>query len=458
MNTADCEVSSMALRRYQELIIEQAKDTNTIAFLPTGTGKTLIACYLIGYRLKNIRVFREQSICGGSGDGWGKAVIFIAPTKALLGQQVKYITDYCPERIKAVELNGSKFYQNKQIEFWDHADWKYHFQHFEVLGLTPEILRHLLDKDIIPADALDTIIIDECHHATGNHPMGLMCDALSRRGLQPLVFGMTASPTHTKKGKAMEDFRKLEDRLQSQFFMPSEEILKNLQSFKTHPLLCIAEHPAMVYADLKDISALLRHCINLEKVFCANAHPAVVSLQLYDQVCQQGARDRTCFQLARKPTDFETILSQTAEVAGMAGHYCGLLALLSFLQEDKDSWPAALAGCAARKANFLAEVDAMLFKDMVDTINGYIGPNAAVFTLLRDQPRCIVEAMLALVREIVVNVLGSTNERIEVIQVYISQQHESNILMEILLREIGEGDGRVRTFDKVGKCSAHSSR
>ncbi len=48
--------SLLTLRKYQEIICQQAVSTNTIAFLPTGTDKTLIVCYVSAHRFPKLRL------------------------------------------------------------------------------------------------------------------------------------------------------------------------------------------------------------------------------------------------------------------------------------------------------------------------------------------------------------------------------------------------------------------
>ena len=99
----------LELRKYQELIALQAKTSNTIAYLPTGTGKTLIACELIRDRLRFVRIAREK------GEQEKTLIVFIAPTKALVGQQVQYLTTHC-HPVQAKEFNGDSMLDGKLID------------------------------------------------------------------------------------------------------------------------------------------------------------------------------------------------------------------------------------------------------------------------------------------------------------------------------------------------------
>ncbi len=114
----------LQLRYYQQEIVNYARDSNTIAFVPTGSGKTLIACHLIGSRLKLLR---------SADNGMKKLIAFVAPTKVLLGQQLTYIAKHCGiEFLKVREFNGDAYYKNKKIEFWREEEWNESLKDCEV--------------------------------------------------------------------------------------------------------------------------------------------------------------------------------------------------------------------------------------------------------------------------------------------------------------------------------------
>ena len=61
-------------RTYQIEILERAKVSNTLAFLPTASGKTLISVLLIAHRLAEVR----KRVSSGLPK---QCVAFIAPTR-----------------------------------------------------------------------------------------------------------------------------------------------------------------------------------------------------------------------------------------------------------------------------------------------------------------------------------------------------------------------------------------
>ena len=108
---------ALELRLYQQEIVDQARYKNTIAYLPTGSGKTLIACHLISNRIRTLR-----SVNNGVAQ---KMIAFIAPTKVLLSQQLVYLEKNCVvEHIKVKEFNGNTKLGKKPIDQWDETHWK----------------------------------------------------------------------------------------------------------------------------------------------------------------------------------------------------------------------------------------------------------------------------------------------------------------------------------------------
>lgn len=215
------EFSSLQLRDYQQDILERSLLSNTIVYLPTGTGKTLIATHLLSFRIQAL-LRRHSHACGNSGydenkgtdhDDLLKLVIFVAPTKVLLKQQLEYFTaNSFVKNLKVEEFSGSTNQEGKSMCRWENAEWEKHLTNCNLAGMTPAILCMLLEHNLLPLSRIDSIIFDECHHILGkNDPMGKIVDALSRLSYigadpipgihQPLILGMTASLLSRKKGK-----------------------------------------------------------------------------------------------------------------------------------------------------------------------------------------------------------------------------------------------------------------
>ncbi|KAL6659920.1 hypothetical protein ACP70R_002042 [Stipagrostis hirtigluma subsp. patula] len=197
-------VTEEQARQYQLEVLEQAKSRNTIAFLETGAGKTLIAVLLI------------KSVCEKMLDENRKMLaIFLVPKVPLVYQQAEVIRErtgywvghYCGEMGQ---------------DFWDARKWQREFESKQVLVMTAQILLNILRHSIIKMDSIHLLILDECHHAVKKHPYSLVMSEFyhtTPKDKRPAVFGMTASPVNLKGVTSQEDcaikIRNLESKLDS---------------------------------------------------------------------------------------------------------------------------------------------------------------------------------------------------------------------------------------------------
>ncbi|KAK5773170.1 hypothetical protein PVK06_049475 [Gossypium arboreum] len=78
--------------------------------------------------------------------------------------------------------------------------------------MTPQILLDALWKAFLSLEMVSLMIIDECHHATGNHPyvkimkVGNPKEFYHKLNNKPKIFGMTASPVVSKDMTEMETY------------------------------------------------------------------------------------------------------------------------------------------------------------------------------------------------------------------------------------------------------------
>lgn len=191
-------------RQYQLDVLEHAKQRNTIAFLETGAGKTLIAVLL----MKSVSTHLQLQ-------GKKMLAVFLVPKVPLVYQQAEVIRDrtgyqvghYCGEMGK---------------NFWDLRRWQREFETRQVLVMTAQILLNILRHSIIKMEAIDLLILDECHHAVKKHPYSLVMSEFyhtTPKEKRPSVFGMTASPVNLKGVSSQVDcaikIRNLESKLDS---------------------------------------------------------------------------------------------------------------------------------------------------------------------------------------------------------------------------------------------------
>ena len=150
-------------RLYQLEILEEAVQSNSLAFLGTGAGKTLIAVLFIKFRLALAKKLFELSLPSSELQS-KKIIAFIAPTKILVEQQCRYIKSNCDCKIRSYTGEAN-------ISGWTCEDWITEIGHVDCLVFTPEVFRQLIQINLLPVKYLDSVIFDECHHAYGRDPM-----------------------------------------------------------------------------------------------------------------------------------------------------------------------------------------------------------------------------------------------------------------------------------------------
>nr|AIE15763.1 Dicer-like protein 1 [Salvia miltiorrhiza] len=189
-------------RQYQLDVLDQAKKRNTIAFLETGAGKTLIAVLLMKSISAELQKQNKKMLA-----------VFLVPKVPLVYQQAEVIRErtgfqvghYCGEMGQ---------------DFWDARRWLREFESKQVLVMTAQILLNILRHSIVKMEAINLLILDECHHAVKKHPYSLVMSEFyhtTQKEKRPSVFGMTASPVNLKGVSSQVDcavkIRNLETKL-----------------------------------------------------------------------------------------------------------------------------------------------------------------------------------------------------------------------------------------------------
>ena len=127
-------------RVYQEFIFERAKERNTIAVLPTGAGKTLIAVLL----LKHMHSVSPT----------GQISVFVVPTIPLVSQQAAYIQKNSELKVSHYwgGMNGSKTPNPEE--------WSQFVLHSDVIVLTSGILRCAVEMGALKFAQVQWIHVD----------------------------------------------------------------------------------------------------------------------------------------------------------------------------------------------------------------------------------------------------------------------------------------------------------
>ncbi|KAL6559458.1 Dicer-like protein 1 [Orobanche gracilis] len=191
-------------RQYQLEVLEQAKRRNTIAFLETGAGKTLIAVLLIRSVSTELQKQNKKMLA-----------VFLVPKVPLVYQQAEVIRERTGYQV-------GHYCGEMGQDFWDARRWQREFQSKQVLVMTAQILLNILRHSIVKMEAINLLILDECHHAVKKHPYSLVMSEFyhtTPKEKRPSVFGMTASPVNLKGVSSQVDcavkIRNLEIKLDS---------------------------------------------------------------------------------------------------------------------------------------------------------------------------------------------------------------------------------------------------
>ncbi|TKY72393.1 Endoribonuclease Dicer-like 2 [Spatholobus suberectus] len=196
-------------RSYQLEALDKAIRENTIVYLETGLGKTLIAIMLLRSYAHHLR--KPSPFIA----------VFLVPKVVLVTQQAKALKMH-------TDLKVGMYWGDMGIDFWDAAAWKQETEKNEVLVMTHAILLNCLRHSFFDLKMIKVLIMDECHHARGKHPYACIMTEFYHHQLQsgiselPRIFGMTASPIKSKVGNSesswSENIRKLMTLMHSKVY------------------------------------------------------------------------------------------------------------------------------------------------------------------------------------------------------------------------------------------------
>ncbi|CAE7051632.1 unnamed protein product [Rhizoctonia solani] len=194
-------------RDYQYNIVSRSLFDNTLVSLPTGLGKTFIA----GSVMLNFYNWFPT----------GK-VVFVAPTKPLVAQQIEACHDSCgiPGR-DAIELTGTVT-KNLRRRAWEEK---------RVFYMTPQTFYNDLKDGTCNAEDIVLVVIDEAHRATGSYAYVTIVHYLMARNPHHRILALSATP-----GKNSETVQAIVDGLHISRIEIRDENSMDLQKyiFKKH--------------------------------------------------------------------------------------------------------------------------------------------------------------------------------------------------------------------------------
>jgi len=161
-------------RGYQEEIFRTCIEKNCLVVLPTGLGKTLIALMLTIERMKTFP---------------GEKVLFLAPTRPLADQHLKYFKKNLPELFGEMQLfTGSVNAENRK-KIWQTAD---------IIFSTPQCVANDLRKKLYNLKEVCLLIEDEAHRCIKNYDYKYIAEQYKEQSAHPRIIGLTASPGSEK--------------------------------------------------------------------------------------------------------------------------------------------------------------------------------------------------------------------------------------------------------------------
>ena len=158
-------------RAYQLEAADEALTGSTMLVLPTAAGKTVVAWMVIAERLQ-------------STTGW---TLVIAPTVALVEQHLRGLVPVL-QGIEPISVTG-KNPVAKRVNLWGSS---------RVIVATPQVVRNDIVRGSLDLTDCSLLVVDEAHHATGEHAMAQVGEMYLSQASNPLVFATTASPGSRK--------------------------------------------------------------------------------------------------------------------------------------------------------------------------------------------------------------------------------------------------------------------
>jgi ATP-dependent DNA helicase MPH1 len=185
------------VRDYQFSIVKTGLFNNTLVSLPTGLGKTFIAAAI----MLNFYWWTQKA-----------KIIFVAPTKPLVSQQVEACLN-----IAGIPRSDTTLLTGETPPVLREGAWETKRLFF----MTPQTLMNDLSKGYADPKSIVLLVIDEAHRATGDYAYVKVVEFLRRFNKSFRVIALTATP-----GSKVEAVQQVLDNLGiSQVEARSEESL-----------------------------------------------------------------------------------------------------------------------------------------------------------------------------------------------------------------------------------------
>jgi Fanconi anemia group M protein len=133
-------------------------------------GKTLIALLLTIDRMKKFPT---------------EKIVFLAPTRPLAEQHLRYFTKHLPELFGDMQLFTGSVPAEKRKEIWKTAD---------IIFSTPQCVTNDLKKNLYNLKQVSLLIEDEAHRCINNYDYNYVSQKYQEQAEHPRIMGLTASP------------------------------------------------------------------------------------------------------------------------------------------------------------------------------------------------------------------------------------------------------------------------
>jgi len=157
-------------REYQDRISKTCLEKNCLVVLPTGLGKTLIGLLVVIERMKKFP---------------GEKVLFLAPTRPLAEQHLRYFQKHLPELFAEIQLFTGSVKPEQRKKIWYSAD---------IIFSTPQCIANDLKNEIYNLKEVCLLIEDEAHRCLKNYDYNYIASNYKKNSQHPRILGLTASP------------------------------------------------------------------------------------------------------------------------------------------------------------------------------------------------------------------------------------------------------------------------